>query len=113
MTILARPAVFGMGQRLTLYGSVPSAKANEIVTIQVKECGSTWFRGVAAARTRAGGSWSSDGVFLANSAAVRAVWNGRESAPTNVGVRAWVTFRLLPGATNRFEVIAWRHQRKR
>lgn len=113
VTIFARPATLGPFQRLTLYGSVATEKANETVTIQVKECRTTWFRGVAAARTLDGGGWSTDAVNPGITASIRAVWNGQASAPVTVRQRAWVTFRTLPGSSTRFEVRAWSHLRKR
>jgi hypothetical protein len=83
-----------------LYGSVATDRADEIVTIQAKDCGSpsSTFRDVAAARTREGGSWSlefSTGI----TSTLRAVWNDHVSAPITVRRRADV--RLLPLASRR------------
>jgi hypothetical protein len=90
VTILARDG--------TLYGSVASETAHEIVTIQAKDCGAPTqtFRDVAAARTREGGSWSlefSTGI----TSTLRAVWKDNVSAPITVRKRANV--QLLPHAS--------------
>jgi hypothetical protein len=82
----------------TLYGSVPTDKADEIVTVQAKDCGAptATFRDVAEARTREGGSWSlefSTGI----TSTLRAVWKGNVSSQIIVRQRANV--RLLPLAS--------------
>ena len=41
VTLLARPAIRGRNQTITLYGSVESGKANEDITIEGKLCGQT------------------------------------------------------------------------
>lgn len=93
VTILARGPFM-------LYGSVATDRADEIVTIQAKDCGSpsATFRDVAEARTREGGSWSlefSTGV----TSTLRAVWKDNLSGPITVRQRANV--RLLPLASRR------------
>ena len=82
----------------TLYGAVATDRADEIVTIQAKDCGAPTpaFRDVAAARTREGGSWSlefSTGI----TSTLRAIWKDSVSAPITVRQRA--TVRLLPLAS--------------
>ena len=105
VTILARPTVLGRGQKLTLYGSVDSEKAEEIVTIEAKDCGQTSFREVAAARTQEGGGWSYD-LFDPNiSASVRAAWNNQRSSPVAVQDRPYVSLRRLGGSSSRFSVV--------
>jgi hypothetical protein len=118
VTIFALPSILnGPADQLALSGSIPSRKAGEIVTIQIKECRATWFRGVAAVRTRAGGSWSNELAIPTTrpitTASIRAVWRGEESAPATVRVRAPLTLRALAGSRTRFLVRAAPHWRKR
>lgn len=105
VTMLARPLVLGGDQRVALVGAVGSDKAEELVTIQARDCGAGTqsFRNVATARTRAGGSWSTE-YFPAITTTLRAVWNDRASAPITVRQRASVRLRRLPFSPRRFEV---------
>jgi hypothetical protein len=89
--------IFSRGP-FALYGSVATDKADEIVTIQAKDCGApiAAFRDVAEARTQDGGSWSlefSTGI----TSTLRAVWKGNVSAQITVRQRANV--QLLPHAS--------------
>jgi hypothetical protein len=91
--------IFSRGE-LTLYGSVPTDRADEIVTIQARDCGAPTaaFRDVAEARTAEGGSWSlefSTGI----TSTLRAVWRGNVSSPITVPRRANV--QLLPFASRK------------
>lgn len=104
VTILARPTVLGRGQRLTLFGSADTEKAEEIVTIETKNCGQSSFRGVAAVRTREGGGWSTDFVNPGITATFRAVWNNATSAPVTVQARASVQLRRRDGSSSKFTV---------
>jgi hypothetical protein len=58
VTIFAIPTVHGRAQAVTLLGSAAGAKANEIVTIEAKECGGTAFRKAFEVHTDAGGGWT-------------------------------------------------------
>jgi hypothetical protein len=105
VSILARPGVALGGSRVTLFGSVDSGRAEEIVTIEAKDCGSSTqsFREVAAARTQDGGGWSveySPGITTT----LRAVWKSNTSAQVIVRQRAWIQLRRLPGSPREFEV---------
>jgi hypothetical protein len=89
--------IFSRGS-FTLYGSVATDRADELVTIQAKDCGApnSAFRDVAAARTREGGSWSlefSTGI----TSALRAVW--KENVSAQITVRQRANVRLLPLAS--------------
>jgi hypothetical protein len=91
--------IFSRGE-LTLYGSVPTDRADEIVTIQARDCGAPTaaFRDVAEARTAEGGSWSlefSTGI----TSMLRAVWRGNVSSP--ITVRRRVNVQLLPFASRK------------
>jgi hypothetical protein len=95
VTMTARPTLLGPNGRVSLFGSVDSGKADEVVTIQAKDCGSSTqsFREVAETRTREGGSWSTEYLPGINTT-LRAVWSNRTSAQVTVRERAYV--RLLP-----------------
>lgn len=95
VTIFARPSI-ARDVPVTLFGSVDSGKAGEVVDIQAKDCGQQAFRGVAGATTGEGGGWSMEYVPLITTT-LRAVWAGRESAPITIRQRARVAFSRPPG----------------
>lgn len=105
VTLLARPDVALGGSRVTLFGSVDSGKAEEIVTIEAKDCGSSTqsFREVASARTRDGGGWSVD-YHPGTTTTLRAVWRSATSTQVIVRQKAWIQLRRLPGSPREFEV---------
>jgi hypothetical protein len=92
VTLLARPAIRGRNQTITLYGSVESGKANEDITIEGKECGKTEWRAVAGAHSHAGGGWTTQYAPIITTT-IRAVWNGARSAPVTIPTRMWVQIR--------------------
>jgi hypothetical protein len=92
VTIAAQPAVARWLQQVTLFGSVESRRADEIVTIEAKDCGQQAFRELKAARTQEGGGWSAQFSTLINTT-LRAVWSGRASAPITVRARPGVLLR--------------------
>jgi hypothetical protein len=100
-TIEARPSVARWGEPITLFGSVDSARAEEIVTIQAKDCRQQFFRDYFSARTREGGSWSTE-MWTAINTTLRAVWNGRVSSEITVGRRPGVLLRQR--SPRRFDV---------
>lgn len=104
VTIEVRPAVARWGQTVTAFGSVDSRRADEIVTIQAKDCRQQFFRDYASARTGEGGGWSTQ-FSTAISTTLRAVWNGRTSPEISVRKRAGVTLRRR--SPRRFSVVAW------
>jgi hypothetical protein len=85
VTIFARPTVLGApGSIATVFGSVDNGRAGETVTIQAKDCGSSFFRTAAETETHSGGGWSiqfSSGI----NTTVRAVW--KDSSSTQVAIR--------------------------
>jgi hypothetical protein len=104
VTLVARPGVSLGGSRVTLLGSVDSGRAEEIVTIEAKDCGYTQgFREVASARTQDGGRWSVD-YYPGVTTTLRAVWKSNTSAQVIVRQRAWIQLRRLPGSPREFEV---------
>lgn len=106
VTISARPTVTGWLQPLTLFGSVESRRADEIVTIEAKDCGQPSYREVDSARTREGGDWSTQFSTLINTT-LRAVWNDRASAPITVRARPGVLLRRR--SARRFDLSVQAH----
>jgi hypothetical protein len=104
VTIDARPSVAGWGQPVALSGSVDTRRAEEVVTIQAKDCRQQFFRDVDWARTHEGGGWSTD-YYPGISTTLRAQWNGRASAEITVRQRPSVQLRRL--SARRFAVRAW------
>lgn len=102
VTIVARPAILGRGQKLTVAGSVDSRAAEEIVTIEAKDCGQMSFRELAAARTGKGGAWTTE-LSPGITTTLRAVWKGSVSAPVTVRQRAQVLLKRTRSAAA-FEV---------
>ncbi|CAN5181175.1 hypothetical protein BH09ACT13_BH09ACT13_03540 [soil metagenome] len=84
VTIFARPTVVGWAQGATLYGTAEGARAQDIVTIQVRECGSGFFRTYVEAHANAGGGWLAP-VGTAITSTFRAVW--RETSSSHVTIR--------------------------
>lgn len=104
VTIDARPSVARWGQPVTLSGSVDTRRAEEIVTIQAKDCRQQFFRDVDSARTHEGGGWSTD-YYPGINTTLRAQWNGGASAEITVRQRPSVQLRRL--SARRFAVRAW------
>jgi hypothetical protein len=104
VTVFARPSVVEAGEYFTLFGSVDSGGANEVVDIEARECGSSssFFLGVVATRTEEGGSWSTRRYAPRITTSFRAVWKGTASAQVSVGRRASVGLRRV--GSGRFEV---------
>lgn len=95
VTMASRQSAVVENQRATLFGTVDSGKAEEIVTIEAKNCGLRSFTEVASARTEAGGSWSLEHWPGVNTT-LRAKWKGAVSAPISLGQRAWVNLIRRP-----------------
>jgi hypothetical protein len=98
-----RSSILRWGQTASLYGSIPSAKPEEKVVIEVKECGQPTpdFRPVSWAYTQAGGEWSTDLAARASSH-YRAVWGDQRSEVVRIQQRPYVNVFIRPG--NRGEV---------
>lgn len=86
-------------------GTIASAAANEVVDVQVKECGprSRFYRLAGQARTVAGGSWrletTRDGIDVLNlpvNAYYRARWAGSFSTPVIALAPIWANAFLNP-----------------
>lgn len=93
ITIAAQPADLLRDRRLTLYGSIPSNRLKEVVVLEARDCGQSFYRQVARVETTAGGRWVWPYFTPGISASIRASWNGRMSAPVLVRDRAYVELR--------------------
>jgi hypothetical protein len=104
VTIRARPSTASdRHPGVTLFGTVDSGRANELVEIQGKACGQDYFTGEAAVRTHEGGTWSTEyRPFVTTT--LRAVANGVASSQITVRRQAPVRLRRLPGSSGVFEV---------
>jgi hypothetical protein len=114
MTIFVRPTVIGWAESALLYGTAPGASHADVVTIQVRECGSAAFRTFVELHPSSGGGWSTP-AGAAVTAAYRATFRGRTSATVTVRQRADVRLeRRRSGSGFLVSVIArrsfWRKQ---
>lgn len=101
VTIATRDRVLRKGQTfVNLFGSAPTDKADEVVTLEGKECGPhapsfvPW--GIPPV-TRAGGGWAIT-THIRTTTSYRAKWGGATSTPVTVWARPWITLRRR-GAT--------------
>jgi hypothetical protein len=83
VTIFARPTVLGWTQTATLFGAAEGAAPQDIVEIQAKGCGSTFFKTVVEAHAGTGGGWSTP-VGVTITSTFRAVWKGKLSPTVTV-----------------------------
>jgi hypothetical protein len=102
VTIVARPTVVAGNGLVDLFGSVETRKGGEAVAIQAKDCGKDFFRVVAGATTREGGSWST-AYYPAITTSVRAVWNDVASRQVTIRQRIPVTLSRTQSA-GRYDV---------
>jgi hypothetical protein len=89
--------VYGGAVRLS--GSVPTRQSGEQVTLWAQRLGEPSYRLIATLITGTGGAWAL-AVKPVVATSYRASWNGGMSAPTAIGVRPQIAFRVL--ARNRF-----------
>jgi hypothetical protein len=108
VTMAVRPAVSSpLTAQVTAFGTIDRAKEGESVTIQAKDCGTTFFRVFAGANTEADGTWSTF-IFPRVTTTLRALWNGETSPEVVFRHRAFVRlehegksrFRVAVGAAN-------------
>jgi hypothetical protein len=103
VTLVVQPTIFSdSNQRMTIFGSVSSGRANEKVTIQFKACGllPVQFRDAFETTTNAGGGFSLAELRPFNlgvSGVFRAVSGDQVSADVRVQQRASVSLRPLRG----------------
>ncbi len=112
ITLVVLPTIIrNSNERLTIYGSVSSAKADEKVAIQFKACGlyPLQFRDTFETTTRAGGGYSLAELRPFNrgvSGVFRAVSGDSVSAEVRVQQRAGVYLRILRGGRYQASVSA-------
>ena len=106
VTISAQPSVARWGFPITVSGSVGSAKADELVTLEARQCGRppSIFRAIGTARTDERGAWSLTASPLSN-AVLRASWRDAVSPDVTVQVRPSV--QLSRRAGRGFHVRVW------
>jgi hypothetical protein len=83
VTIFARPAVVAWAQPATVFGAAAGAGPQDVVEVQVRECGSSVFRAYAEAHVNAGGGWSMP-VGTSVTSTFRAVWRRNQSPPVTI-----------------------------
>ena len=83
LTIFARPAVVAWAQPATVFGAARGAGSQDVVTVQVRECGSSAFTTYAEAHVNAGGGWELP-VGTAVTSTFRARWRSSTSAPVTI-----------------------------
>ncbi len=105
ITIAAYPSIVKSDQRVIVSGTVGGAKANELVTVQGKECGvpGAFFRGLWGASTTEGGSWTAE-FYMRTTTVLRAVSGDELSPELTVRARAGVYLAPMPGKPGRFPV---------
>ncbi len=91
VTITALPVVAASDHPVTLFGTVPSGRPGELVEIQAKECGQSFFRAVSTTHSQNGGRWTAE-FFPGITSAVRARWKTRVSKAVIVKQRAMLRF---------------------
>lgn len=102
VTIAVRPTISSpLTNQVTVFGTIDSGRAGESVTVQAKDCGTTFFRVYAGASTEPGGSWSTL-IFPAITTTLRAVWNNETSAEVILRKRVWLNF--VQRSATRFSV---------
>jgi hypothetical protein len=102
VTIVA-PRVAASTQPIVLYGSAEGAAPGEVVEIESKDCGTTFFRGVSETRTQLSGRWSAE-FYPGITTWVRAVWKGRASKAVKVRQQPMLQFTQKPFRRHRFIV---------
>ena len=93
ITIAAHPPDVLRDRRLTLFGQIPSERAEEIVRLEARDCGNKLWRAVAEVETSPGGRWEWSYFYPGISTSIRASWKGRTSAPVRVRDRVFVELR--------------------
>ena len=112
VTISAHPLLVRSGVPTAVSGAIASDQAGQLVTIEGKTCGQTFFTARAAAMTAAGGRWVAPRVLVGpGHTMLRARWNDARSAEVTIRVRATVAIAIL--SRRLFRVHAYGFGRKR
>jgi hypothetical protein len=83
ITIFARPTVVRWAEFATLYGAAQGAAHDDVVTIDVRDCGSNFFRTFVELHPSAGGGWTTP-AGTAITSIFRATWKGATSATVTI-----------------------------
>jgi hypothetical protein len=83
ITIFARPTVAGWAEPVTLYGAAPGAGHDDVVTIEVRECGSNFLRTFAELHPSMGGGWTTP-AGSAITSTYRATWRDATSGTVTI-----------------------------
>jgi hypothetical protein len=112
VTISADRLLVRSGEPTALSGAIASGQGGQLVTIEAKTCGQTFFTARAGTVTSAGGEWVAPRVLVGpGHTAFRARWNSVRSTETTVQVRATVAIAIL--SRGLFRVHAYGFGRKR
>ena len=90
VTIFVRPTTVAWTDAALLYGTAVGAGPQDVVEVEVKECGSATYRTVMEAHVLPGGGWSAP-VAPGVTSSVRAVWKRSASPAVTVRQQAWLT----------------------
>lgn len=87
----AQPTVVSWNQQVTASGTIGSARADQLVTVQLRPCDEETWRDLGEATTTSGGVWTVD--LLANiSGLIRARSGDATTEPVTIRHRPWVFF---------------------
>jgi hypothetical protein len=95
------------GRAVRLSGSVPTRQPGEQVTVYAQRFGEPSYRLIATLLTGTGGAWAYRAKPVVGTS-YKAGWSGGTSAPTGIGVRPAVAFRVLAGGRFATRVTAGR-----
>jgi hypothetical protein len=102
LELSVRPTTLRWGTPASISGKIASGKADELVTIQAKDCAiGSGFRDVAEARTNDSGDWTTRYSSQIGTT-VRAVYKGEVSSTVTIKQQPYISLRTRPGG--RFEI---------
>ncbi len=83
ITIFARPTTVGWAQTATLFGAAEGARHEDVVVIESKDCGSSFFRAFVELHPSSGGGWTTP-VGTGITSTFRAVWKNATSQQVTI-----------------------------
>ena len=83
VTIFARPTTVAWAQIATLYGTAEGAGHEDVVVIESKDCGSSFFRTFVELHPSSGGGWTTP-VGTGITSTFRAVWKNATSQQVTI-----------------------------
>jgi hypothetical protein len=90
VTLFADRTLLEAQQSVRLRGTIDVGQRDEVVEIEVKDCGQPSFRGVRGTSTEQGGEYSLE-YWPGISTTIRAAWRNQKSTQIPVRQRAWVS----------------------